>query len=89
MIFAGAFAPFDEFQGNWTAVLAVIVAGAVGFGVYVGDYYHADDAAQAAMESTDAVAVYFRQQENEQNATFILNKTLTCPSFSNFRFYQA
>ncbi len=29
------------------AVLAVIVAGAIGFGVYVGDYYHADDAALA------------------------------------------
>ena len=39
------------------AVLAVIVAGAIGFGVYVGDYYHADDAALAAMESADAVAV--------------------------------
>ena len=39
------------------AVLAVIVAGAIGFGVYVGDYYHADDAALAAMESTDIVAV--------------------------------
>lgn len=39
------------------AVLAVIVAGAIGFGVYVGDYYHADDAALAAMEPTDAVAV--------------------------------
>lgn len=39
------------------AVLAVIVVGAIGFGVYVGDYYHADDAALAAMESTDAVAV--------------------------------
>lgn len=40
-----------------TAVLAVVVAGAIGFGVYVGDYYHADDAALAAMESTDTVAV--------------------------------
>lgn len=39
------------------AVLAVIVAGAMGFGVYVGDYYHADDAALAAMEPTDTVAV--------------------------------
>ena len=39
------------------AVLAVIVAGAIGFGVYVGDYYHADDAALAAMEPTDTVAV--------------------------------
>lgn len=40
-----------------TAVLVVIVAGAIGFGVYVGDYYHADDAALAAMEPTDTVAV--------------------------------
>ena len=40
-----------------TAVLAIIVAGAMGFGVYVGDYYHADGAALAAMESTDTVAV--------------------------------
>ncbi len=39
------------------AVLAVVVAGAIGFGVYVGDYYHADDAALTAMESTDTVAV--------------------------------
>lgn len=39
------------------AVLAVIVAGAIGFGVYVGDYYHADDAALAAMEPTDTVTV--------------------------------
>lgn len=39
------------------AVLAVVVAGAIGFGVYVGDYYHADDAALAAMEPTDTVAV--------------------------------
>lgn len=40
-----------------TTVLAIIDAGAVGFGVYVGDYYHADDAALVAMESTDTVAV--------------------------------
>lgn len=39
------------------AVLAVIAAGAIGFGVYVGDYYHADDAALTAMESADAAAV--------------------------------
>lgn len=39
------------------AVLAVIVAGAIGFGVYVGDYYHADDAALAAMEPTGTVTV--------------------------------
>ena len=39
------------------AVLAVVVAGAIGFGVYVGDYYHADDTALAAMEPTDTVAV--------------------------------
>ena len=39
------------------AVLAVIVVGAIGFGVYVGDYYHADDAVLAAMESADAAAV--------------------------------
>lgn len=39
------------------AVLTVIVAGAMGFGAYVGDYYHADDAALAAMEPTDTVAV--------------------------------
>lgn len=39
------------------AVLAIIVAGIIGFGVYVGDYYHADDAALAAMEPTDTVAV--------------------------------
>lgn len=39
------------------AVLTAIVAGAIGFGVYVGDYYHADDAALVAMESTDTVAV--------------------------------
>lgn len=39
------------------AVLAVIVAGAIGFGVYVSDYYHADDAALAAMESADTVTV--------------------------------
>lgn len=39
------------------AVLAVIVAGAIGFGVYVGDYYHADDAALAAMEPIGTVAV--------------------------------
>lgn len=40
-----------------TVVLAIIVAGAVSFGVYVGDYYHADDAALTAMEPTDTVAV--------------------------------
>lgn len=34
-----------------------IDAGAIGFGVYVGDCYHADDAALVAMESTDIVAV--------------------------------
>lgn len=39
------------------AVLAVVVAGAIGFGVYVGDYYHADDAVLAAMEPTDTVTV--------------------------------
>lgn len=34
-----------------------IDAGVIGFGVYVGDCYHADDTALAAMESTDIVAV--------------------------------
>ena len=46
------------------AVLAAyfIVAGAMGFGVYVGDYYHADDAVLAAMESTDTVAAQQRER---------------------------
>lgn len=39
------------------AVLAVVVAGAIGFGVYVGDYYRADDAALAVMEPIDTVTV--------------------------------
>lgn len=38
-------------------VPAIIVAGAVGFGVYADDYYHADDAALTAMELADAAAV--------------------------------
>lgn len=50
------------------AVLAVIVAGAIGFGVYVGDCYHADDAALAAMEPTDTVAV---QRLEDGNIAFI------------------
>lgn len=51
------------------AVLTVIVAGAMGFGAYVGDYYHADDAALAAMEPTGTVAV---QRLEDGDIAFVL-----------------
>lgn len=41
-----------------TALLSLIVVGAVGFGIYVSDYYHADSAALEAMESTKSVSVH-------------------------------
>ena len=43
------------------AVLLCLLAVGVLFGVYVGDYYHADTAAEAALQSDDSVTV---TQEN-------------------------
>lgn len=39
------------------AALAVVLLGAVGFGVYVSDYYHASDSAFAALDNDETVSV--------------------------------
>lgn len=39
------------------AVVAMVVIACVGFGIYVGDYYRADDRALAALEPTEEVQV--------------------------------
>ena len=38
-------------------VIGIIAACAIAFFAYVGDYYHADDTANAALESSPAVSV--------------------------------
>lgn len=39
------------------AICAVVLMGAIGFTVYVNDYYAADETAEAALESSETVAV--------------------------------
>lgn len=50
--------PHRKLKIALATVLAVAVAGAVGFGVYASDYYHADDTALKAMESTSSISVH-------------------------------
>ena len=47
------------------ALLAVVLAACLAFGVYVSDYYHADPAADAALTSDETVSV------TEQNGSLI------------------